>query len=186
MAVPLQIKFRNMPASEAIATHVRQKAAKLPSFYDGIVGCRVVIEAPHRHHHKGKLYHVRIDIGVPGNDVVVNRDPSKRAAHGDVYVAIRDAFAAARRRLRDFARRQRGDVKLHESLPAARITKVFPEEGFGFMETADGREIYFHSHSVLEPGFAQIDVGTEVRFIEEQGAKGPQAASIRVIGKSSD
>lgn len=183
MEVPLQIKFRNMLPSEALEQHVREKVAKLELLYDGIVSCRVVIEAPHKHHHKGKLYHVRIDLLVPGKELVVNRDPSKRAEHEDVYVAVRDAFVAARRKLQDFARRQRGQVKLHVPLPQARISKLFPDEGFGFLETGDGREVYFHKNSVLEGHLDQIEVGAEVQFSEEQGAKGPQATLVRIVGK---
>ncbi|MEK6562417.1 MAG: HPF/RaiA family ribosome-associated protein, partial [Candidatus Binatota bacterium] len=87
MKIPLQLTFRNMPPSEAIEAHIREKAAKLDAFSDRIMSCRVVVEAPHRHHHKGKLYHVRIDMTAPGGELIVNREPSKRAAHKDVYVA---------------------------------------------------------------------------------------------------
>ena len=69
----------------------------------------VVVEAPHKHHHQGKQFNVRIDIGVPGNEIVVNRDH-----HEDVYVALRDAFDAAKRQLEDYARITRGYIKTHE------------------------------------------------------------------------
>lgn len=176
--------FHSMPPSEAIETNIRKKASKLDSFYDRILSCRVVIEAPHRHHHKGKLYHVRIDMTVPGSELVVSREPSKHASHQDVYVAVRDAFNAARRKLQDYARRQRRAVKVHEALPRARVSRLFPEEGFGFLETPDGREIYFHKNSVLEPGFDYIKMGTEVYFAEEQGGKGPQASTVKLVGKN--
>lgn len=170
-----------MPPSEAIEAHIREKAAKLDLFYDRITRCRVVVEAPHRHHHKGKLFNVRIDMTVPGGELVVNRDPSKRAAHEDVYVAIRDAFDAARRKLQDFARRQRGDTKTHDAARRAHVAKLFPEEGYGFLETSEGKEIYFHRNSVLEPGFDQVKVGTVVVFTEEQGGKGPQASTVKPV-----
>ena len=115
MQVPLQISFRNMDPSPAIETVVREKAAKLGRFFERIVSCDVTIEAPHRHHHKGKLYKVRIDIGMPGNDVHVNQEGPKNRAHEDVYVAIRDAFDAAVRQLEDHARKLRGDVKSRAS-----------------------------------------------------------------------
>ncbi len=113
MKLPLQVTFRNMAPSAAIETAVREKTAKLESFYEKITGLRVLIEAPHRHHHKGKLYHVRIDLTLPGREIVINREPSKHASHQDVYVALRDAFAAARRKLQDSVRRRRGAVKAH-------------------------------------------------------------------------
>ncbi|HEY3302714.1 MAG TPA: HPF/RaiA family ribosome-associated protein [Candidatus Binatia bacterium] len=171
--------FRNMPPSEAIETNIREKAAKLDDFYEKIMGCRVLVEAPHRHHRKGKLYHVRIDLTLPGGEIVIDREPSLHASHKDIYVAIRDAFDAARRKLQDFARRRRGVMKVHEPMPLGRVAKIFSDKGFGFLETADGREIYFHGNSVLEPGFARLQVGTEVTFAEEQDANGPQASTVK-------
>jgi cold shock CspA family protein len=209
MKIPLQITFRDMPPSKAIEANIREKAAKLDSLYDGIMSCRVIVDAPHRHHHKGKSYQVRIDMTVPGGELVINHapkrlaaakslrpeeleqqlaeshQPSKQAAHEDVYVAIRDAFTAAGRKLQDYARRRRGKVKVHEPAAAARVTKLFPFEDYGFLETPDGREIYFHKNSVLPPGFDLLDVGTEISFAEEMGEKGPQATSVRVIGKQT-
>ena len=113
MQIPLQISFRNMDPSPAVEERIRKKAAKLERFHDRIIGCSVVVEAPHRHHHKGKLYSVRVDISVPGKDVVVDRAKPGDHAHEDVYVAIRDAFNAATRRLEDQARKMRGSVKTH-------------------------------------------------------------------------
>lgn len=113
MELPLQITFRNMSASPAIEEKVRLRAEKLERLHDGITGCRVVVESPHRHHHHGKVYHVRIDLTVPGHEILVNRSGEQDHAHEDVYVAIRDAFDAAERRLEDFVRRQQGRVKTH-------------------------------------------------------------------------
>jgi cold shock CspA family protein len=153
---------------------------------------------------------VRIDLTVPGGKLVVNRapkrldaaklrlqkvsekeekelieshEPSKHAAHEDIYVAIRDAFNAAGRKLQDYACRQSGAVKLHEGPPRARVAKLFPEERYGFLETPDGREVYFHGNSVLQPGFEHLDTGAEVYFAEEQGEKGPQASTVRFVEK---
>jgi len=119
MMVPLQITFRNMPPTEAIEANIREKAAKLDRFYDRVTSCRVVVEVPHRRHHKGKLYHVRVDIKVPGWEVVINREPTQHSAHEDVYVSIQEAFDAARRQLQDYVRRHRGEVKAHEDVPIA-------------------------------------------------------------------
>jgi ribosomal subunit interface protein len=117
MKLPVQITFRDMSSSEALEANVREKAQKLDRFYDGIMGCRVVVEAHHKHHHKGNLYHVRIDLTVPGQELIVSREPVEDHSHEDVYVAIRDAFDAARRQLEDYARRHRHQVKKHEQVP---------------------------------------------------------------------
>jgi cold shock CspA family protein len=207
MEIPLKITFRDMAPSPAIEANIREKAAKLDSLYDRIMSCRVIVESPHRHHHKGKTYEVRIDLTVPGGELVINRapkrlaaaklnrraepeknftelhEPSKHAAHEDVYVAIRDAFNAAGRKLQDHARRQSGKVKVHEPAAVARIVKIFPFEDYGFLQTPDGRELYFHKNSVLAPGFERLEVGHEVHFAEEMGDKGPQASTVRMAGR---
>jgi ribosomal subunit interface protein len=184
MQLPLQISFRDMPPSEAVEAKIRERAARLDRYYDRIMGCRVVVEAPHRHHHQGKLFHVRIELTIPNGELVVSREPAQHHAHEDVYVAIRDAFNATQRRLADYARRQRGDVKVHEAPPPARVSKLLPAEGYGFITSSDGREIYFHKNSVLSDRFSRLQVGTEVQFVEEQGDKGPQASSVRIVGKT--
>jgi ribosomal subunit interface protein len=185
MQLPLQITFRNIPSSEAVEAKIREKVDKLEKFYDRLIGCRVALGAPHRHH-KGNLYHIRIDLTVPGGELVIDRTPAEHQAHEDIYVAISDAFDAAKRKLQDYARLQRQDVKVHEvpQLPG-RVKKLFPMEGYGFLETADGYEIYFHRNSVLDRAFDELSVGSEVSFVEEEGEKGPQASTVRVLEKNS-
>ena len=108
MDLPLELSFRNMDSSDAVAARVRERVEKLEQYFGRINSCRVVVEAPHRRHHKGKIFHVRIEIGVPGRaPLVVSRDPGQAHAHEDVYVAIRDAFGAAARQLEDHARKIR-------------------------------------------------------------------------------
>ena len=183
MQVPLQVSFRHMEHSEAIEALVREKVAKLDASPDHIMGCRVVVEPAGKHHEHGNLYEVRIDITVPGEEIVVTREPSEHAEYKDIQVAIRDAFDSARRRLEDYVRRRRGAVKALETAPHARVSKLFPDEGYGFLSTPDGREIYFHRHSVLHDGFDQLQIGTEVAFVEEEGKKGPQASTVRPVGR---
>jgi len=175
MQLPLQITFRDIPHSPAIEARIRKKAEKLESCYERIMGCRVVVETPQRHKHQGKLYQVRIDLTVPGAELVVNHNLNE-----DVYVALRDAFDAARRQLEDYARHQRGDVKTHDVPRQGRVIKLFPEEDCGFIKTAGGDEVYFHRNSVIHPGFERIKIDTEVTFVEEQGKEGPQAVGVTV------
>ncbi len=110
MQIPLQITIRDIEHSDVLDAHIRDKVKKLDEFFDRIISCRVVVELPHKHHHQGKQFNVRIDIGVPGSEIVVNRDH-----HEDIYVALRDAFDIAKRQLEDYARKMRGDTKSHES-----------------------------------------------------------------------
>ncbi len=118
MQLPLQVTYRDLAPSPAVTARIREKAGKLERFYDRITACRVVIEAPHAHRHKGRIYHVRIDLTVPDGELVVSREHHDRADHTDLYVALRDAFDAAGRQLKAYARRRRGGVKTHEG-PAA-------------------------------------------------------------------
>jgi ribosomal subunit interface protein len=109
MQVPLQITVRDFSQSEALEARIRDKAAKLEEFHPRITSCRVTVEESRKHHQQGRHFEVSLDVRVPGREIVVNR-----AHHEDPYVALREAFDAARRQLEDIARMQRGDVKAHE------------------------------------------------------------------------
>jgi ribosomal subunit interface protein len=113
MQIPLQVVFHNMEPSAAVEANIRERAQKLERFYDRITSCRVTVEAPHKHHHKGNIYHVAVDIVVPDAEIVVSRTPHENHAHEDVYVAVRDAFNSARRKLEDYEARRRGKIKNH-------------------------------------------------------------------------
>ncbi len=183
MQVPLQISFRRMEHSETIEALIRERVAKLDASPDHIMGCRVVVELAGKHHEHGNLYEVRIDITVPGEEIVVTHEPSQHTEYRDIRVALRDAFDSARRKLEDYVRCRRGFVKALETAPHARVSKLFPDEGYGFLSTPDGREIYFHRHSVLHDEFTHLQIGSEVTFVEEEGKKGPQASTVKPVGK---
>lgn len=127
MQLPLQVTYRDLAPSPAVTARIREKAGKLERFYDRITACRVVIEAPHAHRHKGRIYHVRIDLTVPEGELVVSREHHDRADHTDLYVALRDAFDAAGRQLKAYARRRRGGVKAHETPAVGRAARIGAE-----------------------------------------------------------
>jgi cold shock CspA family protein/ribosome-associated translation inhibitor RaiA len=199
MKSELQITYRNMKPTKEIEEWIRAEAAKLDTRYSRLMGCRVAVEVPHRHHRKGSPYHIRIDLTVPHGEIVVKREPSlsTRARqldereikknsevtipHKKLRTAINDAFKAAGRRLQDYARRQRGDIKSRALLPEARVSKLLPQKNCGFLTSDDGREIYFHKNSVLSGAFPRLKVGTAVRFVEERGEEGPQASTVRIV-----
>ena len=170
----LQVTFRDMPASEALEARIREKAAKLEQFHPRITSCRVTVEESHRHHSQGRHFGVRIAIRVPGNEEIV----SNMHHHEDPYVALRDAFGAVRRRLEEVARETRGDVKLHDTPGHGKVARVFAEEGFGFIQTADGRDLYFSRDNVVHPRFEDLGPGAEVQFIEEAASEGAQAKRV--------
>jgi len=175
MKLTPQITLRDIDHSDAVEAKIREKIVKLEQFNGRIMACRVTVESPQRRHHQGKLYTVRIDITVPSRELVVNRIENE-----DLYVAIRDAFDAAKRQLEEHSRMRRGDVKNHEESPRGRVIRLFPDDGYGFIETVDGREVYFHRNSVIEPAFDLLEEGVSVVFLEEQGSKGPQAVRVAV------
>lgn len=181
MQIPLQITLRHMETSEALEARIREKVAKLEQLCDQIISCRVLVEAAHHHHHKGYTYQVRLDIGVPGKEIVVSRDHAKNHAHEDVYVALRDAFESAKRQLEGCIQKKKQQVKTHEVPPHGHVIHVAPDHGF--IKTADGREVYFHRNSVLNEKFSEVEVGSEVRFNEVDGEEGPQASTVSLIGK---
>ena len=113
MQAPLQIAIHGLDASNELEKHIREKAEKLEAFFNRITSCHVVVDTPHKHHHQGRQYRVSIKLRVPGEELAVNHNHDE-----DVYVALRDAFDAARRKLEDYARIRRGDVKQHEPKPS--------------------------------------------------------------------
>ncbi|HWL88718.1 MAG TPA: HPF/RaiA family ribosome-associated protein [Polyangiaceae bacterium] len=178
MILPCQLTFRDFPPSPALAELIRKKADKLDEFFNSIIACRVVVEAPHRHHQHGRHYHVRIDLTVPGGELVIGRDSFYKKAHENAYSAVEDAFDDAERVLNEHARRVRHEVKRHDGVSRARVKKLFMEQGYGFLETRDGQEVYFHKNSVLHGGFRKLHIGDEVRYAEEDGDNGPQASTV--------
>ena len=183
MKLPLQITFRNLARSEAVAAKVEKSAAKLEQYCHRIIGCRVAIDAAHKHHRRGNRYHVRVEVTVPDRGLVASREPDEHHAYTDVYVAIRDAFESICRQLEDYARIRRGQVKSHEVPRHGRVVELHTDSGYGRIESPDGRLVYFHRNSVLDADFDDLQIGTEVRFDEEMGERGPQASTVCLVGK---
>jgi len=193
------ITFRGVERTAAVEDEILARLDALGTFYQQIMGCRVLVELVQRHHEKGNRYHVRIDLTVPGDEIVVSHEAGlhktaqnvgaeklTKAAESDperkhARVAIREAFDIARRRLQDYARRRRGAVKRAAKPTRGRISQVLPIDEYGYIEAEDGREVYFHKRSVLKDGFDRLAVGSTVSFVEEQGEKGPQASTVKVL-----
>lgn len=199
--IPTQITFRGLAPNEALESEIRERVSWLEQFYAGIVRCRVLVEVPHRHRHDGRHFHVRIETTVPGGPpIVVSHEPSLHGRLKDVEddahrkddeiesvhryarVAVREAFDATRRRLEDFAREQRGTVKAHEVPAHGEVVELSKVDGYGFIQAGEQR-IYFNRASVLDEAFDDLAVGAAVAFVEEKGDKGPQASTVRLLGR---
>lgn len=198
MNFPIQIRYRNVEASPAVEEWVRKEAEKLSLFHQKILRCRVMLDLSHRHLQQGNRYEARVLLSAPGGQVVASSrttavDPQKlleqgkkvkrmeiEAPHKDLRIAIADAFQAVGRRLQDQLQRQRKKIKRHEPREG-RVVEIFPSRGFGFLETNEGRRVYFHEHSVLNGAFGRLTAGTRVAFAEENGEQGPQASTVRLL-----
>jgi len=181
MQTPLQITFHEVTHSDAVEQYVRTRAAKLDLLAARITGCRVALEMPHRHARHGEHYRVRIDVTLPGGEIVAVRSPDDAKAYQDLYAAIDSAFDDVDRRVQDFVRRQRGDVKPHEKSRHGNVAKLFPYEGYGFLLTEEGDELYFHRNSVLDAAFDRLKVGDRVRFVEDAWEAGPHASTVALV-----
>lgn len=174
MQIPLQVSLRNVPRSEALETRIRDNAAKLEQFHPRITSCRVVVEQVDRHRHQGRQFGARVEVSAPGHEQAL----STLHHHEDVYVAVRDAFDSARRQLEEEVRESRGDVKVHAQPRHGTVARLDDAEGFGFIATEDGRELYFSRENVVHPAFEDLAPGTEVQFIEEPAGEGMQAKRV--------
>ncbi len=183
MQTALQLRWRHVDPSDAVAEQVRAEVERLERFSNRITGCAVTLEAPSGHHrHSGAQYRVRIELSVPPRGkIVVGRAPPKAWTRSDLYLAVKEAFREAQRQLSDHVRRVDARVKTHEGPAIGKVARLLPEDGYGFLRTADGREVFFHEKSVLRGGFSHLHVGSEVRFAEEAGDEGPQASTVQPL-----
>lgn len=177
MKQPLDISFHGMQRSQALEDAVRKKAEHLERFASDIVACRVVVDLLHKHRHQGRPFGVRIDLTIPGHELVVDR-----IEHEDVHVALRDAFDDMGRQLEDVVRQRRGDEKRHARELHGEVVRLNGDEGFGFIRTPDGEEYYFARDNLASGGFEHLEVGTKVQFIVEVAAQGRQAKRVS-LGK---
>jgi cold shock CspA family protein/ribosome-associated translation inhibitor RaiA len=181
---PVEIDFQGMSADPDIHASVEQRVAELEQRCGRVTACRVVVKGPGGHHRTSGLYEVHVHLTLPeGREVNVARTPLADERHADLTFAINDAFKHARRQLQDHVRRMQGQVKRREIQPLGTVKSLDAFGKFGFLEAADGHEVYFHRNSVLDDAFSRLKVGTRVTFVEEPGEKGPQASTVKLLGK---
>ncbi|HEX6143759.1 MAG TPA: HPF/RaiA family ribosome-associated protein [Geminicoccaceae bacterium] len=184
MQEPLQITFHNLDHSDALEARVRDRAARMERYYDGVIGCRVSIEGPHKQPHKSTLA-ISITVHVPGRDLVASREGRLHEvdARQEASGIVNEAFDAIDRQLEEFSQKQRRDVKTHDGPLYARVVRLYPQQDYGFIETPEGVDLYFHRVVVRDDKFDQLEVGSEVYYdaADEEGAVGPQASSIQIV-----
>jgi cold shock CspA family protein/ribosome-associated translation inhibitor RaiA len=184
MQESLQISFHNMASSEALEARVREHWAKVERHYDGIISARIVLEAPHKQPHKSTLG-ITISIGVPGRDIVVKREQRLHESDRNATWVINEAFHTAERQLEEYAQKQRHDVKVHDGeREYARVVRLYPDQDYGFIETRDQLDIYFHRDVLRDADFDDLKVGSEVLYTlaPDDGPMGPMASSVWTLG----
>lgn len=179
MKVPFNIQFHGMEPSDAVETSAREHVLKLEEFAPDIMTCRVVVDLEQKHKHQGRPYGVRIDLTLPGHELVVNRVQDE-----DVYVALRDAFDNMKRQVEDIVRKRRGQEKLHPVPLHGEVVRLDTEAGIGFIRTPDGNEYYFSRDNLAATPFEHIGEGSAVQFIPEVAGEGLQAKRVS-LGKHS-
>jgi len=183
MQIPLQLKIQDVPKQPWIEALVRRRAEKLERYTDAIVGCRVTIDQPHKNVSSGNPFRVQIDVTIPpGHEILVRKDPLDSGPSQELKTVINAAFDAVERQVKDVVEKRRRDVKTHAE-PVAFVVRKFDGQGYGFLKTPDGREIYFHQNAVVNGDYARIEVGTQVRFEESMGDMGPQATTVQIVDK---
>lgn len=185
MKTPLQITFRHMDVSSALEARIRELTSRFERFSTQITRCHVTVEPLSHHQRQGALFAFHIDLSLPDEEITIRRAHPTDPAHEDPYVALRDAFRAARRKLEDYERKRRGDVKAHVGPAHGWVCELDAAQGFGRIETQDGRLVYFHRNSVIGNHFGDLTAGTEVRFDEEPGDEGPQASTVHVVSRAT-
>jgi len=182
---PLEITFRDVERTPELEDLIHAEVDKLDKVHQNLIRCRVAVEKPQEHQESGNPYRVRLQVLAPKNpEIVVTRDPGDEDMHTPLESVIKDAFKAAQRQVKKLEAQQRHQVKSHpQQEVSAVVEKLYPDQGYGFLRTVDGQEIFFHRHSVLQDDFDRMEVGTGVNFFKEMGKKGPQASSVRIVDK---
>ncbi|MGY3617085.1 HPF/RaiA family ribosome-associated protein [Bradyrhizobium sp. USDA 10063] len=183
MKTSAQIEFENLTPTPELQTAIDRHVAELEQHFGRATAGRIVVRGPGDHHKTGGQYQVSIRLALPeGREVNVGRTPNDDERYADLTFAVDNAFKRARRQLQDQARLLRGQIKQHEAEPIGTVVKIDPSGEFGFLEAADGQEVYFNCNSVLK-GRGKLTVGTRVSYVEEAGDKGLQASTVKVLGK---
>jgi cold shock CspA family protein len=183
METPLQIDFQGLSPSPALGETIREKAAQINKRYGRITACRVVVKSPGQHHRQG-LFEVHIHMTLPGGrEVAVGKLPHADERYANALFAVKDTFKRARRQLDEKTGKMEDAPRAGPppilAATTGRVARLF--EDYGFVETDDGDELYFHRNAVAGKAFSQLAEGSRVSFAVEDGPQGPQAARVKAV-----
>ena len=157
MKQQVQIEFQGMKPVQSMHDDIMEHVAALETRFGRIISCRVALRAPNPRHRVGGHYEVNIRLALPdGREVNVARTATADERLADLTFAINDAFKRARRQLQDGVRRMQGQVKAHGEPSIGTVAKFDLIDEIGFIETSDGREIYFHPNAVRNGGLSKL------------------------------
>jgi cold shock CspA family protein len=185
MQVPPEIAYRGVEKTGQLDQLIQTRIAKLEKICDYIVSCHIVIEQSQNNQQSGNPFRVRILVRVPPGHELVSDRISTRGKRGEPLPAlIRRSFDAMEKQLQELVEKQRNDIKTHPTVQTnALVESIFRNDGYGFLRSLDGRQIYFHKNSVLHNEFERLEIGTGVRFSEEMGEMGLQATTVEIENK---
>jgi len=185
MQVPLKITFRNVSKTPDIEALIGKQTAKLEHVCDHILSCRIAVEKPQEQERTGNPFRVRIGVTVPPKqELVVTREASEGDLHKRLPTVLRGAFGAMQRQLKRLVDRQHKGVKTDaEPGLGGFVSLLLRKEGYGFIRSLDGRQIYFHRDSLPGGEFDRLEIGTSVHWVEGQVEKRPRATSVRIVDK---
>jgi cold shock CspA family protein/ribosome-associated translation inhibitor RaiA len=183
MQTPLEVTFRNVRKDPRIEALIRKQATKLEKVCPHIISCRVSVEKPQEHQRSGSPFRVRIKLTVPPeHELAAIRNAGEGDLHEPLSTVVRRAFQAARQQLQKLAAKQRRETKSRTTREVGGfVIRMFTDQGYGFIRNLEGREIYFHRNAVLGEEFDNLKIGAGVRWTEQEGDKGSQASSVRVV-----
>ncbi|MFP4473346.1 MAG: HPF/RaiA family ribosome-associated protein [Candidatus Omnitrophota bacterium] len=182
MQVPLEVTFHNCEHLDDIEQLVREKTDSLEKVCDHIISCRVAIEQPHKHHHKGNAYRVRIYVtATPKHELFVEEEPTEEKKDYSLKSIVQKAFKTMQRRLKKLNEEQHGQVKSHPNNDVeALVEKIFPQHGF--LRTLDTDEqIFFNRKSVINEEFERLKPGTGVHAAYYSTEDGYHASTVKVV-----
>jgi cold shock CspA family protein len=185
MEVPPEITYRGIEKTDEIEQHILARAFKLDEIHPNIISCRVAVEKDQEHQRSGSPFRVRVVVRIPpGKELVSRRGTSQGEIYDRLPAVVADAFDAVERQLVRAKDVLQGKVKSSPMEEATgHVVRLFREEGYGFIRSVEGREIYFHRNAVLQDDFERMEIGTGVRFVAAQGEQGPQASTVGIVDK---
>lgn len=189
MKIPPEITYRGVEKTDAIEALIHEKIAKLERVCDHISSCHIAIEKEQDRPRDRSPYRVRLDITVPpSHELAAESTMGHKTQYAELDTVIRDAFEKAWRQLRDLSKQQqeydKGKLNDGAQNTTALVTKLFPEQGYGFLKTLDGQDIHFLRNSVLHHDFDRLEIGTGVRFEVIEDEEGTlHATTVQIVDK---